>query len=314
MATETKTKTFYPGEHEDFNSGDNTSISNPMNPVGKGTDNNTCAYISAYLTTAYAYWPFDVSIIPDNATIDSVECKAKVSLSHDSLCDGKIQLFSGDIAKGEAASINPRFSNPSVYKLSIETWTRSELNSVRLKTSIKSTKANRRSILIYGADLTVTYTYNSEKFMLKTGGAWADVARVFKKVSGIWVEQTDLANVIEDGVRYQNGGEIESTGPKAIPVTITGTGSAKYCFATINGTEYASAASGIEVMPGDTVRFTVWGEPPETYITINGTKVQTGSVLNATSYDWTIPDGVSSISIKLYDDGSTTARITVTAQ
>lgn len=43
--------------------------------------------------------------------------------------------------------------------------------------------------------------------MLKIGGAWHDVARVFKKVSGIWVEQTDLANVIEDGVRYQNGGE-----------------------------------------------------------------------------------------------------------
>lgn len=57
-----------------------------------------------------------------------------------------------------------------------------------------------------GADLTVTYTYQSEKFMLKLGGAWHDAARVFKKVNGIWVEQTELANVIEDGVRYQNGG------------------------------------------------------------------------------------------------------------
>lgn len=174
--------------------------------------------------------------------------------------------------------------------------------------------STNRYLYFYGADLTVTYTYQSEKFMLKLGGAWHDVARVFKKVNGIWVEQTELANVIEDGVRYKNGGEIESTGPKAIPVTITGTGRAKYCFATINGTEYSSAASGIEVMPGDTVRFTVWGVPPETYITINGAKVQTGSMINATSYDWTIPDGVSSISIKLYDKGSATAQITVTAQ
>ena len=149
---------------------------------------------------------------------------------------------------------------------------------------------------------------------MKQSGSWIDASTVYKKVNGAWVEQTDLASVVPDNVRYQNGGEIESTGPKAIPVTITGTGSAKYCFATINGTEYASAASGIEVMPGDTVRFTVWGEPPATYITINGTKVQTGSMFNATSYDWTIPDGVSSISIKLYDDGSTTAQITVTAQ
>ena len=205
MATETKTKTFYPGEHEGFNSGDGKSISDPMNHVGKGTHNDTYADISAFWTTAYAYWRFDVSIIPDNATIDSVECKARVCLSNDSLCNGKIQLFSGDIAKGKAASIKE--TSPHVYKLSKEPWTRSELNSVRLKTSIQSTKANIRSIHIYGADLTVTYTYQSQKFMLKTGGAWADVARVFKKVSGIWVEQTKLANVVDQTKGLVNGGE-----------------------------------------------------------------------------------------------------------
>ena len=207
MATETKTKTFYPGEHEGFNSGNDKSISDPMNPVGKGTHNNTYAYISAFWTTAYAYWPFDVSIIPDNATIDSVECKAKVSLSNDSLCNGKIQLFSGDIAKGKDEPIID--TRPRVYKLSIKTtWTRSELNSVRLKTSIQSTKANYRSIRIYGADLTVTYTYNSEKFMLKTGGTWCDVSRVFKKVSGIWVEQESLEGVVDTSKKLVNGGEI----------------------------------------------------------------------------------------------------------
>ena len=60
--------------------------------------------------------------------------------------------------------------------------------------------------------------------MLKLDGAYNDVARTFKKVSGIWVEQTDLANVIEDGVRYQNGGEIKSTGPTLISFTIDGIG------------------------------------------------------------------------------------------
>ncbi len=58
--------------------------------------------------------------------------------------------------------------------------------------------------------------------MLKLGGSWTDVARVFKNVSGIWVEQTDLANVIEDGVKYKNGGEIEITGPTLISFTIDG--------------------------------------------------------------------------------------------
>ena len=297
MATETKTKTFYPGEHEDFNSGDNTSISNPMNPVGKGPDNNTCAYISAQWTTAYAYWPFDVSIIPGNATIDSVECEAKVSLSSDSFCNGKIQLFSGDIAKGAAASITG--TNPRVYKLSIETWTRSELNSVRLKTSIKSTRSNRRSILIYGADLTVTYTYNSEKFMLKTGGAWADVARVFKKVSGIWVEQTELSSVVEDGVRYVNGGEIISPYKT---ITVTGSGVAIYLDQTypiarleINGEKISSAGS-YQVEPGTVVDFyaaPLFYEYGTGTITLNGNSVGQSGDQKSVSYQHTVTENIT---------------------
>ena len=58
--------------------------------------------------------------------------------------------------------------------------------------------------------------------MLKLGGAWQDIAHVFKKVNGIWVEQTELANVIEDGVRYQNGGEYVAPVQK-ISFTIAGT-------------------------------------------------------------------------------------------
>ena len=94
---------------------------------------------------------------------------------------------------------------PNVYTMTPGVWTLEELSNARLKTAIDPSYGEPE-LRFYGADLTVTYTYNSEKFMLKLGGAWHDVARVFKKVNGIWVEQTDLANVIEDGVRYQNGG------------------------------------------------------------------------------------------------------------
>lgn len=51
---------------------------------------------------------------------------------------------------------------------------------------------------------------------------WHDIARVFKKVNGIWVEQEELANVIEDGVRYKNGGEYVAP-VKKISFTIAGT-------------------------------------------------------------------------------------------
>lgn len=71
-----------------------------------------------------------------------------------------------------------------------------------------ATPVSRRYFYIYGADLTVTYTYQSEKFMLKLGGSWTDVARVFKKVSGIWVEQESLEGVVDTSKKLVTGGEI----------------------------------------------------------------------------------------------------------
>ena len=192
------------------------------------------------------------------------------------------------------------------------------LSDIRLVINqTSSTGTTQYSINFYGADLTVTYTYQNEKFMLKLGGAWHDIARVFKKVSGIWVEQTDLANVIEDGVRYQNGGEIESTGPTPIPVTITGEGSSGYCYAKINGTTYISATSGIEVMPGDTVVFCVSKfSGVNGTVTVDGNVVFTASTQGPATYNWTVPDGISSINIALYESASTyhtTVTVTTTS-
>ena len=68
--------------------------------------------------------------------------------------------------------------------------------------------ATNRYLYFYGADLTVTYTYKNEKFMLKLSGAYNDVARTFKKVSGIWVEQESLEGVVDTSKKLVNGGEI----------------------------------------------------------------------------------------------------------
>lgn len=118
-----------------------------------------------------------------------------------------MQLYSGTVAKGSATSIN---TSAAVYNLSCGTWTRAELGDIRLLTKITNTSSSKSTFYFYGADLIVAYTYQSEKFMLKLGGAWHDVARTFKNVNGIWVEQTDLANVVDQSKRLVNGGEITS--------------------------------------------------------------------------------------------------------
>ena len=86
-----------------------------------------------------------------------------------------------------------------------------------------------------------------------------------------------------------------------IAVTITGSGSIVYCYATINGTKYTSATDGIEVMPGDTIVFTVYGTSSSRkgYVKIDGTEVLTVTSKSSSTYNWHVPDGITSISIAM---------------
>lgn len=98
-------------------------------------------------------------------------------------------------------------------------------------------------------------------------------------------------------------------------VTITGTGNASYCYVTINGTKYNASASGIEVMPGDVIRFGVRGYSSAYNGTVTIDGAQVVSVTNTTTktYDWTVPEEVSEITISLsYQSSRTLGRITVT--
>lgn len=255
MATETKT--FYPGAY-DSGASSVQSVTNATNPVGKGSTNTTYATINlvtGYRATTTIYWPFDLSAIPSGAEIDSVSCKVKASVSStNGVSSASVQLYSGSTSKGSSTSILS--TSTSAKTLSVGTWTRSELQNCRLCLKAQrgtSSTSTTRSLLFYGADLTVTYTYKNEKFMLKLGGAYNDVARVFKKVNGIWVEQTDLANVIEDGVRYQNGGEYVSP-YKTVTVTGSGEDSEGYFHSSVSigGIQYKSATT-LQVEPGTVV-------------------------------------------------------------
>ena len=97
-----------------------------------------------------------------------------------------------------------------------------------------------------------------------------------------------------------------------IAVTITGSGSRLICYATINGTTYTSATDGIEVMPGDMIVFTVGGASSSSkgYVKIDGKEVLTVTDGSRSTYNWNVPDGITSISI---DMKSTPVFITTTA-
>lgn len=295
MATETKT--LYPGAY-DSGASSVYSVTNATNPVGKGSANTTYAsFENRPYQSGIVYWPFDTSIIPAEATIDSVACMAKGSCN--SSTKGSMQLYSGTVAKGSATSTK---TSAAVYNLSCGTWTRAELDNIRLLTKITNTNSGSSIFYFYGADLTVTYTYQSEKFMLKLSGAYNDVARTFKKVSGIWVEQTDLANVIEDGVRYQNGGEYVSP-YKTVTVTGSGEDSKGYFHSSVSigGIQYKSATT-LQVEPGTVVTI----KTSQHAIYLNGVLVAAAETV-FTTYEHTV---TSDCSINLVNSGVESVTIT----
>ena len=254
------------------------SISNATNPVGKGANNTTYAKITLKTGTSaetWVYWPFDLSAIPSNATIDSVSCSAKADVSvgiGSHITSRTIQLYSGTTGKGSATDLT---TSETAHNLDCGTWTRAELQDCRLRTYARrgaSSTSTNSYLYFYGADLTVAYTYKNEKFMLKLGGAWHDVARTFKKVSGIWVEQTDLSSVIPGNVRYQNGGEYV---PPVKTVTITGQGwinseNTTFLGVVINGVTYTKPAT-VEVDAGTVIQVLSVGE-----VYLNGSVVVAG--------------------------------------
>lgn len=303
MATETKT--FYPGAY-DSGASSVQSVANATNPVGKGSTNTTYATINLVTgsrATTTIYWPFDLSAIPSGAEIDSVSCKMKASVSSTSgVSSASVQLYSGSTSKGSSTSILS--TSTSAETLSVGTWTRSELQNCRLCLKAQrgtSGTSTKRSLLFYGADLTVTYTHQSEKFMLKLGGSWDGASRVFKKVNGIWVEQTDLANVIEDVVRYQNGGEYVSP-YKTVTVTGSGEDSEGYfhSLVSIGGIEYKSATT-LQVEPGTVVTIKTYQHA----IYLNGVLVAAQTVFP--TYEHTV---TSDCSINLVNSGVESVTIT----
>ena len=103
--------------------------------------------------------------------------------------------------------------------------------------------------------------------------------------------------------------------PSTITVTITGKGHATYCYAIINGATQYSAGTH-EVNTGDTITFGVYGIPISGYrgsVTIDGTQVLEVTKETTQTYDWAVPNGISTVEIAMsYNSTPRYGKITVT--
>lgn len=85
-----------------------------------------------------------------------------------------------------------------------------------------------------------------------------------------------------------------------VTVTITGSGDSQRCYATINGTKQYGAGTH-EVNTGDTITFGVYGINSMFYgwVKIDGTEVLKVTDASTQTYDWTVPNGVSTVEIEM---------------
>ena len=124
---------------------------------------NYARYSISTSTTGYVYLTYDTSNIPSTATIQSVVAKARLRISNTSRVTNRVcQLYTGTTAKGSNTDFSSTSSGGTVINLSTGSWTRSELNDLRMRIGgTGSSSTSSKYIYIYGTDITITYTAES---------------------------------------------------------------------------------------------------------------------------------------------------------
>ena len=205
----------------------------PENPENGYTDSSseTFARINIRGGDAYLSYAFNKINIPFCATNISVSCEvtARISATSSSITNKIIQLYSGEIEKGDpiqmGSTVVPGTAEVGgTFTIDGGSWTIDELNNAKVKVSAQYTNTSNYHIKFYGATLTVTYTlpegvyaytiYNTsddhsivivsrDAIYIKVGGNWVKYSNVYKKVSGSWVMQ-DLESLFQSNKIYIN--------------------------------------------------------------------------------------------------------------
>lgn len=139
------------------------SLSNVSRAYTGSTSNNSCtiALTRGSRAETWIYFGFNVSSIPSDAVIDSVQCAVKSQSGTGNanvVATRTIQMFAGSTEKGSAKTIS---TSATSQTFSDETWTRSELDNIRIKVYGRrgTSQVNTNHVFeFFGATLTVKYT------------------------------------------------------------------------------------------------------------------------------------------------------------
>ena len=269
MGTVTKTLTLVPSGNTGL-TGMSISGSYPVtNAYTDETSTTYARYTINQSTTGSVYFTFDTSDLPASATITSVTAKARARVSNTTrVTNTKCQLYTGTTAKGSNSTFATTTSPPTAITLTAGTWTRSELNNLRMIVGgTGSSSSSSRYIYFYGASVTITYTVATYDVTINNSTS----ATVTASASS--VEAGGSVTVVSDtltGITVTDNGVnvtsqfVQGTGGTAssVPTSYTAGGS-------INGTNYQSTIGKGSDTPnrtGNDYFSTVQGGSGSTYI------------------------------------------------
>lgn len=190
-----------------------STASNTSNAYTDINSDTYCRIAMKYGSGAasFRYFTFNLSALPEDANIVSVSARFKAysgSNVSSYITDATAQLTTGTTKKGSAVSFLSITNNIYTFT-NTGTWTRDELLNARFYIEAhRGTQKTTSSLYlyIYAAELTVTYDVAPQYILYtKNGNNWTPVTKAYKKISGVWVEETDLTQVFDSNNQYIRG-------------------------------------------------------------------------------------------------------------
>lgn len=171
------------------------------------TDYSTLTNTS--VSTSYFYFylrGFNISDIPRNAIVSSftVKIRGRASGAYNSvmyLAHGTTTISGATATQfPNSTSVATRtFANGNLTWADIVSYGADFGIRVNCRRNAKNTQSY---YYIYGAEIDVTYTIPEYTLYFKMNDHYTDVTKAYKKVNGIYVEQTDLSTVFDSNTNY----------------------------------------------------------------------------------------------------------------
>lgn len=256
MSTVTKTLTLVPSGYTGL-TGMSVSSSYPVtNAYDDETSTTYARYTISQSTTGSVYFTFDTSDLPATATITSVTAKARARVSSTSrVTDTKCQLYTGTTAKGSNSTFATTSNPPTAITLTPGTWTRSELNDLRLFVGgTGSSSSSSRYIYFYGASVEITYTVAAHDITISNSTSATVTASASAAADGDSV--TISASTVSGIVITDNGTDVTNQFVAHYPDTTASTDLGSFTLVSGGFNSGQSWFEGIEGNGADTTNTT----------------------------------------------------------